>query len=112
MMYPYMKLEDKTEAVHSQIIEREDGDHVEEVHFERPTHQGFDSARCVLPEHKWKFREGYSDEEIAFLRSCYTTTPTCFSSLPGAGGSSVPSIFHVGGYVVFSWPNENGEPIH
>jgi hypothetical protein len=32
-----MKLEDKTEAVHSQIIEREDGDHVEEVHFERPT---------------------------------------------------------------------------
>lgn len=24
----------------------------------------------------------------------------------------MPSIFHIGGYVVFFWSNENGEPIH
>ncbi len=86
MMYPYMKLEDKTEAVHSQIIEREDGDHVEEVHFERPTHQGFDSARCVLPEHKWKFREGYSDEEIAFFEELLHHNAHLFFKFARSGG--------------------------
>lgn len=27
------------------------------VHFERPTEQGFDPARCELPEYKWIFKE-------------------------------------------------------
>ena len=47
MMYPYMTLADETEIVHSQIIEN-----------------GFDSARCELPDYKWTERMGYSDEEI------------------------------------------------
>ena len=63
MMYPYMTLADDTEIVHSQII---DGDGVKKVivHFERPTEEGFDSARCELPEYKWILRDGYSDDEI------------------------------------------------
>lgn len=36
-----------------------------DVHFERPTEQGFDSARCVLPSYEWKFTHGYSEDEIA-----------------------------------------------
>ena len=52
MMYPYMTLADETEIV---VI----------VHFERPTENGFDSARCELPDYKWTEKEGYSDEEIA-----------------------------------------------
>ncbi len=64
MMYPYMTLADETEIVHSQIIE-EDGKQKVIVHFERPTEDGFDSARCVLPEYKWILKQGYSDEEIA-----------------------------------------------
>lgn len=64
MMYPYMTLTDETEIVHSQIIE-EDGKQKVIVHFERPTEDGFDSARCVLPEYKWILKQGYSDEEIA-----------------------------------------------
>ncbi|WP_075721141.1 hypothetical protein [Roseburia sp. 499] len=63
MMYPYMTLADETEIVHSQIIE-EDGRQKVVVNFERPTENGFDSARCELPDYKWIFREGYSDEEI------------------------------------------------
>ncbi len=28
------------------------------------------------------------------------------------GAFTVPSLFRVGGYLVFFWSNENGEPIH
>lgn len=66
MMYPYMTLSDETEVTHSQLMERE-GQQVVEVHFERPTERGFDSARCVLPAYTWKFNEGFSAEEITFF---------------------------------------------
>lgn len=63
MMYPYMILADETEIVHSQIIEEENKQKVI-VHFERPIEDGFDSARCELPDYKWIIKEGYSEEEI------------------------------------------------
>lgn len=66
MMYPYMTLSDETEIVHSQIIE-EDGKKKVIVHFERPTEDGFDSARCELPDYNWTIKEGYSILEIAFF---------------------------------------------
>ena len=66
MMYPYMTLSDETEIVHSQLIE-DKGIKKVIVNFERPTDNGFDSAICELPEYKWKEKEGYSDEEIAFF---------------------------------------------
>ncbi len=56
MMYPYMILSDETEIVHSQILE-ENGIQKVIVHFERPTENGFDSARCELPDYIWLFRE-------------------------------------------------------
>lgn len=66
MMYPYMTLSDETEIVHSQLIE-DKGIKKVIVNFERPTDNGFDSARCELPEYKWTEKEGYSDEEITFF---------------------------------------------
>ena len=66
MMYPYITLADGTEITHSQIIDQDDMQRVE-VHFERATEQGFDSARCVLPSYQWKFNEGFSAEEINFF---------------------------------------------
>ena len=62
----YMTLSDETEIVHSQLIE-DKGIKKVIVNFERPTDNGFDSARCELPEYKWTEKEGYSDEEIAFF---------------------------------------------
>ena len=62
-MYPYMKLADETEIVHSHLIE-EDGVKKVLVNFERPTEEGFDSARCELPSYRWLMREGYSSEEL------------------------------------------------
>lgn len=66
MMYPYMTLADGTEIVHSQIIE-EDNKKKVIVNFERPIEEGFDSARCELPDYKWTGREGYTDDEIAMF---------------------------------------------
>lgn len=67
MMYPYMTLADETEIVHSQIIIEENGVEKVIVHFERPTEDGFDSARCELPAYKWTIREGYTDDEIGLF---------------------------------------------
>ena len=44
MMYPYITLPDETEIVHSQIV-TESGKQKVIVNFERPTENGFDSAR-------------------------------------------------------------------
>lgn len=66
MMYPYITLADDTEITHSHMIE-EQGVQKVEVHFERPTEDGFNSARCVLPDYRWKFNEGFSPDEIAFF---------------------------------------------
>lgn len=66
MMYPYMTLADETEIVHSQIIEENNMQKII-VHFERPTEDGFDSARCELPTYKWISQEGYSEEEVAMF---------------------------------------------
>lgn len=63
MMYPYMKLADETEIVHSHLIE-EEGIQKVIVHFERPTETGFDSARCILPSYEWVLKDGYTDLEI------------------------------------------------
>ena len=63
MMYPYMILSDETEITHSHIIDNNSIKEVE-VHFERPTENGFDTARCSLPSYKWIKRDGYSNKEI------------------------------------------------
>lgn len=64
MLYPYITFADETEVLHSQVIER-DGKQIIEVHFERPTDTGFDSARCVLPDYHWIKKDGYSSSEMA-----------------------------------------------
>ena len=66
MIYPYITLADGTEIVYTNVFE-EDGLQKVEVHFERPTDDGFDSARCELPDYHWLYNEGFSEDEIAFF---------------------------------------------
>lgn len=47
---------------HSEVIDDGDTERVL-VHFERPTEDGFDSARCELPSLAWTFWEGSFDQE-------------------------------------------------
>lgn len=64
MLYPYMTLIDETEIVYSQLIGHGSAEKVI-VHFERPTENGFDSARCELPAYRRVLQDGYSDREIS-----------------------------------------------
>lgn len=64
MLYPYMTLIDETEIVYSQLIGHGSAEKVI-VHFERPTENGFDSARCELPAYRWVLQDGYSDRDIS-----------------------------------------------
>ena len=66
MLYPYITLSDETAISHSHIIE-ENSLQMVEVHFERPTEDGFDMARVQLPSYNWIIKEGFSDSEIQFF---------------------------------------------
>ena len=88
MMYPYMTLSDETEIVHSQIIE-EDGQKKVFAHFERPTEDGFDSARCELPEYRWVSREGFSDEEIQMFEKLLESNAHLLYKYAANGGISI-----------------------
>ena len=88
MMYPYMTLSDETEIVHSQLIE-DKGIKKVIVNFERPTDNGFDSARCELPEYKWTEKEGYSDEEIAFFEKLLHSNAHLLDKYAANGGIKI-----------------------
>ena len=66
MMYPYLTFSDETLVTHSQIINVNETETIE-VHFERPTENGFDSARCILPFYEWTIIDGYTNEEISLF---------------------------------------------
>ena len=65
MMWKYLAFPDETQIAYSDL--REDG--TLEVAVERPVDMGFDSARCLLPAHRWFDVTGFSDEELAELDS-------------------------------------------
>ena len=88
MIYPYMTLSDGTEIVHSQIIE-EDGKSKILVHFERPVKDGFDSARCELPDYKWIIKQGYSDEELAFFEQLLHSNAHLLYKYAAEGGIQI-----------------------
>ena len=84
-MYPYLTLADQTEITHTHLIER-DGNSTVEVHFERPVQNGFQSARCRLPEYTWLFNEGFSAEDIAFFEELLQHNAHLFFRYAGQGG--------------------------
>ena len=84
----YMTLGDGTEIVHSQIIER-DGKREVVVHFERPTENGFDDARCVLPDYKWTERSGFSDAEMEFFEKLLKSNAHLLYKYAASGGMRI-----------------------
>ena len=88
-MYHYMTLADETEIVHSHLIT--DGDCRKViVHFERPTEEGFDSARCELPEYKWIRVTGYSDAEVSFFDQLLHSNAHLLFKYAQNGGIHIP----------------------
>jgi len=64
MMYPFLQLEDKTEIVHSELL---NGEQVK-VYFEKPVDGGFCSAICYLPGYEWSEVSGFKSSEIMQLQ--------------------------------------------
>ena len=98
MMYPHIILGDGTEITHSQVIHANGVDKVV-VHFERPTQDGFDSARVscpVIPGLTGKVisRRGRRSSSRS---SSIATRIFCIAMLP-MEASRLPSLFLVGGY--------------
>ena len=61
MMYPFLKLDDDTEIVHSEM--QEDGS--VKVYVEKPDEKdGFHNAYCLLPSYRWDKINGFSEGEI------------------------------------------------
>lgn len=88
MMYPYMSLSDETEIVHSHIIEA-DGKQKVIVNFERATEEGFDSARCELPNYFWIEKSGYSEEEIQFFEQLLRSNAHLIFKYAANGGIQI-----------------------
>lgn len=63
MLYPFMTLNDNTEIVHSELLERNGKEQVK-VCIEKPVYGGFHSAICYLPDYSWENIQGFSEEEI------------------------------------------------
>lgn len=88
MVYPYITLADGTEIVHTQVFE-EDGVSKVEVHFERPTEDGFDTARCQLPSYTWLIRKGFSEGEIELFEQMVRSNAHLFYKYGANGGVQI-----------------------
>ncbi len=87
MMYPYVKYSDETEVVFSNIYRDDEGRECIDVHFERPTKDGFDSVRIKLPTYEVTVWEGnYSDEEIDFFKQVVENSADLFYKYAKEGG--------------------------
>lgn len=87
MMYPYVKYQDETQVMFSNIYINENGEECIDVHFERPTDSGFDSVRITLPSYKVTVWEGnYSDEEIEFFKKVVENSADLFYKYAKEGG--------------------------
>jgi hypothetical protein len=64
-----------------------------EVHFERPTEEGFDMARCILPNYSWSMREGFSDEEIATFEQFLMSNAHLLYKYARSGGEFDQRLF-------------------
>lgn len=87
MMYPYVKYSDGTEVVFSNIYIDENNNECIDVHFERPSHNGFDSVRIKLPTYEVTVWEGnYSEEEINFFKQVVKNNSDLFYKYAKEGG--------------------------
>lgn len=89
-IHPYCKYSDGTEVVFSDIIINENGEETIQIHFERPTLEGFDSIRFELPSYKILYREGkYTDKEIDIFKTVVERSAPSFYRWAREGGINI-----------------------
>lgn len=63
MMYPFMTLNDRTNIVHSEMLNI-DGKEKIKIYIEKPVHLGFKSVQCYLPDYEWRNNIGFEKKEL------------------------------------------------
>jgi hypothetical protein len=81
-MYPFLKLEDNTEIVHSEWL----SDEKVKVYIEQPVEGGFKSAICYLPGYEWTEVEGFSEIEISKYQEILESTAHLLIRFSRGGG--------------------------
>ena len=89
MMYPFMKLDDNTEIVHSEMLD----DERVKVYIERPINGGFNFATCWLPSYEWNGIEGFSQNEIDRYHEIIESTAHLIIRFARDGGFDNASSF-------------------
>lgn len=86
-MHEYCRYPDGTEAVFSDIYIGENGEECIDIHFERPTEDGFDSVRIKLPSYEIVIWEGnYSEKEIEMFKTIVERGASHFYQWAREGG--------------------------
>ena len=89
MMYQYVKYPDETQVMFSNVNIEDNIDCID-VHFERPTENGFDSVRIQLPTYKVTVWEGnYTEEEIEFFKKIVQNSADLFYKYAKEGGLKI-----------------------
>ena len=89
MMYPFMKLNDNTEIVHSEWL----ADDKVKVYIEQPVEGGFKSAYCYIPGYKWNEVEGFTEIEIKKYQEILESTAHLIIRFAQGGGFENASNF-------------------
>ena len=92
MLYPFMTLNDETEIVHSEIIEK-DGRETVKVVIEKPVMNGFHSAVCWLPDYRWEKVKGFTPQEIQEYQAFIASVAHVIIELARDGGFSRAASF-------------------
>jgi hypothetical protein len=85
MLYPFMTLNDNTEIVHSELLEKDNKKQVK-VCIEKPVYGGFHSAVCYLPDYSWEDIQGFSPEEIHYFQELLESLSHVIIELAQDGG--------------------------
>ncbi len=85
MLYPFMTLNDNTEIVHSEPLNK-DGREQVKVIIETPVYSGFHSAVCYLPSYSWEDINGFSPDEISRFQTLIESVSHVIIRLAREGG--------------------------
>ena len=87
MLYPFMTLNDETEIVHSETMEKDGREQVKVV-IEKPVMNGFHSAVCWLPDYRWESIKGFTPQEIQEYQAFIASVAHVIIELARDGGFS------------------------
>ena len=92
MLYPFMTLNDETEIVHSESMEKDGREQVKVV-IEKPVMNGFHSAVCWLPDYQWEAIKGFTPQEIQAYQAFIASLAHVIIELARDGGFSRAANF-------------------